>query len=383
MTKTTMICFITGVVALVLSMLFGSGCGPTPTSRGGIAAGGTVLGEATGEGGGPGGHGTVTIDLSMGAGATAGTGGNVGTSSGTAPEQTCGTTTVDTRRAEADVLIVLDRSSSMTSSMVDDSDCRKDDPGCTTRLQAVVSGVQAVVANNPGIRWGLELFTTPKKAMCIVSGPPQVEVGPTSAAAIASQLATLTTASSTPTAAAISLAIDYLKTVADGNNKVILLATDGIPNCADGTTDSDGMPGTLDAVRAARAAGFLVYVIGIGPEVGKLNELAKNGGTGSYYPATSPAELNSALSSIATKVSATCSYKVGQAPPDKGLVYVYVDKTYVARDESDGWIVDAADPTGATVTLTGTYCSKMLAGATSQVQIVFGCPNVPPDRVIP
>ena len=64
-------------------------------------------------------------------------------------------------------------------------------------------------------------------------------------------------------------------------------------------------------------------------------------------------------------------------------LFTYVDKTYLAKDDSNGWILDPSDPTGATVTLTRSYCANMLAGTTTPVQIIFGCPNVPRDRVIP
>jgi Mg-chelatase subunit ChlD len=373
MKKPTAVRLLTGLAVLAYAATWSSSCGSTDTV--GVPGGSSGHGGAAGAGGND-----ITINLT---GATpsspAGSGGQPGT---IAPQENCGATTVDSKRAEADVLIVLDRSSSMTSNIGDDSDCRGGS-SCTTRLQAVVTGIQAVVSGNPGIRWGLELFTTPKKSLCTVSGLPQVDVGPDTASAIQSQLASITTASSTPTAAAIKVATDYLKTVHDGNNKVILLATDGVPNCADGTTDSDGMPGTLEAVRAASAAGFLVYVIGIGPEVGNLNELARTGGTNSYYPVSSTAELNAALSSIAKAVATTCTYKVAKAPPDKGLVFVYVDKKFVGEDDADGWTFDPSDATGATVTLTGAYCEDILSGAATQVQIIFGCPNVAPPVLIP
>jgi hypothetical protein len=70
-------------------------------------------------------------------------------------------------------------------------------------------------------------------------------------------------------------------------------------------------------------------------------------------------------------------------PPDKNLVYVYVDKVLVTKSDSNGWVFDSTDPTSATGTLTGTYYQNMSSGVTSQIQIVFGCPNTVPASVIP
>ena len=284
------------------------------------------------------------------------------------------------------------------STTADNVECTAGDPNCVSRMAVVVPAVGAVVTDNPGINWGLEFFPTPNSSgYCGVSSTPQVEVGPNTADAIKKQLAAYTTQLSTPTAAALNVATAYLKTVNDGNNKVILLATDGLPNCAGYTAaptggrgggagamawGTDDMPGTTSAVTAAMKAGFPVYVIGIGPPIGvaNLSSLAVAGGTKSYYSVTSTAELSAALASIAKVVSATCTFKAATVPPDKNLVYVYVNTKLVAKDDSNGWKFDGADTTNSTVVLTGSYCDDMMANG-SKVQIVFGCPNVVPEPI--
>jgi hypothetical protein len=229
---------------------------------------------------------------------------------------------------------------------------------------------------------GLELFSAPDGARCEVADAPQAPIGADSAAAIQSTLAALTTATSTPTTAALAAATRYLQSVNDGNNKAILLATDGLPNCgtSSGGRNGDDLTGATTAAAAAQEAGFPVYVIGIGPN---LDALAQAGGTGNYFPVTSTAELNTALTFIATVVSATCTFKANTAPPDQDLVYVYVDKKLVEQNAGDGWTFDASDPTYSTITLTGGVCDDMLAGLTTQVQILFGCPDTVPPGVIP
>lgn len=303
-------------------------------------------------------------------------------------EVTCkSATTTKTTRLQADVLIVLDRSASMDWNIDAEGYCPRNSRSCTSRLDAVVQAVGQVVSNNPNIRWGLELFATPNESgYCAVSPTPQVQVGTNTAAAIKSELAGFTTSLSTPTRAAIDVATTYLKTLADGNSKAILLATDGIPTCAvDQSWDTEDMPGAVAAVAAAKKAGFPVYVIGMGPSksIGNLNQLAQAGGTGSYYPVTSTSALAAALASVAKMATATCSFKATKAPATPELVYVYVDRHLVARDEREGWTFDEDDPTYATIVLTGSYCKAVQDGDTQGVQIVTGCPDVPPPEVLP
>jgi hypothetical protein len=81
---------------------------------------------------------------------------------------------MSTKRANADVLLVLDRSESMTSILTSDTQRQAGATNCSLRLAAVVAGVNSVVSNNPDIHWGLELFVSPaSSSTCVVSGTPQ------------------------------------------------------------------------------------------------------------------------------------------------------------------------------------------------------------------
>jgi hypothetical protein len=343
-----------------------AGCGSSPDTIGGPTAGSGATGSGT---------------FSIG-GSSGNPSGNGGVSGGTTlPDGTCGSTTANTSRAQADILVLLDNTQSMRWGLSSDTDCNT--PNCS-RQSVVVPAVNDVVANNPGINWGLELMIVPNNTgTCEVYKTPQVPVGANTATDIKSILAKVQLGLSTPTAASLQSATDYLKTVSDGNEKAILLATDGQPNCRAGADwSTEDLAGASTAAEAALKAGFPVYVVGIGPSVSNLTALAKAGGTNDYYPATSPAQLGTALASIAKVVSATCTFKANATPPDKTLVYVYVDKKLVEKGDAKGWKFDGTDSTGATITLTGSYCDDMMSGKTTQVQIVFGCPNVPPPSVI-
>lgn len=352
--------------------------GGTSTGEGGTSAmGGVFINPQLGQGGqsgtGAGGGGGLTLSTSP---------------ISTSPEGLCGTTTISTNRAPTDVLVVLDRSGSMAESIGGDCYCNGAQGGvsacptkanCTDRWSAVKTAVGNTVAANPNINWGLSFFSA--SGNCGVSLRPQVLIGPDSGAAIQSLIGSTIPNSYTPTAAAINAAAIYLSGVNDGNTQTILLATDGNPNCGVGQpNDADDMPATLQAIDAAYAKGFQVFVVGIGPSATNLGQMAVHGGTTDYYPATSPEQLYSALAQISKIVGATCTFESPQTPPDVAQVWVYVDKGFVAQDPSNGWAFGA---TSSTVVLTGTYCDNMLAGLTSKVEILFGCAEAQPPAFIP
>jgi len=355
---------------------------------------------STSGGGGNGGVGGVTItptDFLGGAPGTGGNGGTSGTSSNV--EGTCGDTTITPNKAPVDVLVVLDRSDSMGYSMGDDcyctsypaslrqgSLCDPQPDNCGDRWTVVSAAVDQTVAANPQLNWGLDLFSAPNSPSCSVSLVPQVLVGANNVSQIQSLLAAIDLQLWTPTAAAVNAARMYLEALNDGNDKVILLATDGEPNCKNGKAASDDdMPATSAAVAAAAAEGFPVYVVGIGPSfaVANLDQLAQVGGTGHYYPADSAQSLADSLATISKIVSTTCEFQTPTSPPDDSKVYVYVDKTLinqVATSAEDGWMFGA---TSSDIVLTGSYCTSLLGGAPSTVQIIFGCKDYIPPINIP
>ena len=357
------------------------------------------VGEGNGGGGGVGGP--VVINptpigsgqgASTGSGASSGSGSSGGTGTSATPtgDVNCGSTISSTSHEPADVLLVLDRSGSMNYSIAADCYCSRQAAGssgtvcpntsnCTTRWPALTTAVNATLTSATSIHWGLKLFTSPGSNECGVNRGVEVGIGDNSAGAIQSQIAGVSPSNATPTAAAITAATNYLKTVTDPNNKVILLATDGEPNCANGSANTTDVQGTVKAIAAAKSAGFLVYVIGIGPSVGNLDSFASAGGTGKYYPATSSADLASALESIKKSVT-TCTFTSPTAPPDPNNVAVYLDKNLVPKDDNNGWSFGANNQT---FVLNGSTCAKITSGAASNVQILFGCPLVPGDTPPP
>jgi hypothetical protein len=279
----------------------------------------------------------------------------------------------------ADVLLVLDRSGSMNYSIHQSCSC---DPtsnpqvvcddlvNCKTRWSSLGEALGITLSSTPFLRWGLKVFSSPNVGPCAVTGGVEVPVGADTTAAIQAQIAAIAPAGETPTAAAILATTAYLETQADTNSKVILLATDGDPNCGGEVPSvyNEDMEGTTAAIKQARNAGFLVYVIGMG-KVGNLEALAQAGGSGSYYPAQSPEEINKALASISK--AATCTFALVSMPSDPTGVAVYLDKMTIPQDAADGWTFGA---NAQTVLLHGSSCDRTLSDPASVVQVLFlGC----------
>jgi hypothetical protein len=377
---------LTGTVVFSLILATSPGCGSPDQVGGGGHSGHSDGGSA----------GTPTYNLDASVTGKGGSGGS-GTS-GVLPtdDANCGTQTNSTTKQPADVLLVLDRSGSMNNDIGQECQCTgstgsggvdpcSDPTTCKDRWTTLCSAVAATVSSTPDIHWGLKLYTTPNSRSCDVSSQVEVPIAANAGSQIESAIQSTKPENNTPTAAAIIAATAYLKTVNDPNNKVILLATDGQPNCKSGSRDSStpDVDGTIAAIQAARQAGFLVYVVGIGPSVGNLNSFADAGGTTQYYPATSPTQLAAALASISTTV-ASCTFTLATKPPDVNNVAVYLDKAIVQQDPAsapaNGWSFGA---NSQAIQLNGSTCERIKSGQASVVQVLFGCPGQLPPKNIP
>lgn len=352
-----------------------SGEGNGPESSG--ATGGSKSGSSKGTG--------ITIEVP-----TSDAGAERADASATV-DANCGSTTSKLERKPADLLLVLDRSESMTRAMDSSDSCDATDSNCSQRWATMRAALQTVLeSSSTDVLWGLKFFTTPSTSTtktsgrnggsgsgssgnCYVSSGVEVAVTANTAVSIESQIDQAGTASTTPTRLAIQAAAAYLGTVTDDNPKYILLATDGEPNCAEGSigsTNSD-LPATIAAIQSANDAGYKVFVIGVGPETGNLTALAEAGGTERYYPATTPDELSNALTTIVGTVAAGCTYKISQPPPaNPNAIGVYIDKALVARSDTNGWTYDASK---AAIVINGDYCEELTSGQKTLVEIFLPC----------
>jgi hypothetical protein len=240
----------------------------------------------------------------------------------------------------------------------------------------------------------------------------------------------------TPTAASLTA---LLPTVAALRGRtVVLLATDGGPNCnPDAMCDANHCipnierqigcstatnccdpsiygpgscldeDGTKTAVANLFAKGIKTYVVGIpgsAPYATLLNELAAAGGTvragmpTSYYDVQHIAELDDVLATIGSTVTLSCQIHLAAPPPDSGYVNLYLDGQLVkygpdgwtwgplepdagsngerdAQDEADGEPATEAAAPHTEIDLIGNACTMLTSGKYRKLQVVFGCPT--------
>jgi hypothetical protein len=226
-----------------------------------------------------------------------------------------------------DLLIVLDRSGSMnedSTGMMCSGGC-----GANSKWAQVTTSINQVVGQTQSmVNWGLKFFGTGTGSSCVVADGAAVPPDTMTAAAIAAAIAAPANQPSTrtPTRAAETSAGNYLAGLtARPNPKYILLATDGLPNCAaTGGTDTPDEQGAITAVTNVAAMGFPTFVIGIATNAaveGTLNSMAMAGGrpravTPMYYPVQNGADLATALGQIQTMVALPCQFQLGGVPSD-------------------------------------------------------------------
>jgi hypothetical protein len=202
------------------------------------------------------------------------------------------------------------------------------------------------------------------------------------------------------------------KLMAEAQPRVILLATDGGPNCNAGASCGpseciiniegecppnencceppeglvenclDRQP-TVDAIIALENEGTPVYVIGIpGSELFSvvLDQMALYGGVPLenqpqyYYRVDDLDQLGQTFKDIAREL-VSCTFDLADPPATQGLTNVYLDDQVVPLDPENGWVWVDED----TVELVGAACEALKDGQIESVQIVSGCPTETPQ----
>jgi MYXO-CTERM domain-containing protein len=210
------------------------------------------------------------------------------------------------------VLIVLDKSSSMTETL----------SGGQTKWQAARNAVTNVVTQHGGIYFGLMVFPNPSQCS---AGSVNVDVGPNTASSISANLASAPPPSGnyTPMSQTLDVAAGYSPLLTGTQRNFVLLITDGWQWCYPYDSSTRFWPVT--AVQGLRAKGIKTFVVGFGSAVDvlTLNRMAYEGGTSPagcnqngtdptaanrcYFQTDSQADLDAALNQIARATSAeTC-----------------------------------------------------------------------------
>jgi len=271
--------------------------------------------------------------------------------------QNCIEANPTTMNLPPDVLIVLDRSGSMTEDLSGNT-CNGG-CGATSKWSIATMTLASYLPTvETTVNWGLKLFASGNTGgSCTVSSGAEVMPAPMNASAITQRLSPVQPGSSTPTTMAVMAASAYLKTLNDGNPKFILLATDGIPTCgsamcAAGVNTGGSLTQCDDAnaIAAVKSVhdndGIPTFVLGIGtansPGDSTLSQMAVNGGfprasTPSYYPIGSADDLTQAFQAI-TQTVGQCFFSVTPVPKSAtDITGVTGDGNPIPQDGTDGW----------------------------------------------
>jgi hypothetical protein len=251
------------------------------------------------------------------------------------------------------ILILLDQSGSM-----------KDPVEETTRWAAATSSLfEATAALEVDAQFGLIGFPrhvvlddTDDAQTC--SADLYVNPALSSAAAIEGAIKIETpTKGHTPVRAALTLARTELnQPVYQGENRYVILVTDGLPNCAPGATERWHIDYTVpDLVAQLAADGIRTFVVGydIAALAGQwsppndtyyahelADAMAQAGGTEMHRPVSSGEEFINVLTDITQSV-APCAFELAAAPQGgPEYVRVTVDDIDYPFDDPSGWYLE-------------------------------------------
>jgi hypothetical protein len=286
----------------------------------------------------------------------------------------CGNQQLQAGVVPPNVLLVLDRSCSMTDKVAQ-----------LTKWQIAVAALDKLLAGYAdAIRFGLILFPDITGKPCTQDQIP-FPVGAGNAPKIQALLKAALAKTDPyypdgPCVTNIDTAMQQAATdpgLADpARSSFIVLLTDGKQA---GCNDGGGDAGTTKTIQDLLAKKVPTFVIGFGAAVdpAQLDIFAAAGGRPSgdpshkFYKAEDQTSLDAALAGIAGKAFG-CVLKLTQLPPDAGKLFVFFDGKSVARDPShkQGWDYDAASNQ---ITFYGTACSDLTDGKVKKLDIIYGC----------
>lgn len=312
---------------------------------------------------------------------------------------TCTASSTNLYPRPAEVLLVVDRSTTMAETIASDGD---------TRWSAMLDGIGLATSANPGNEaFGLMFFPKPSEVGNCCTMPaddqsPSIEVAPdvTAARAIASVLADSDASGvGAPTARALIQAANYLSARTTSTSKYVVLISGSEPTCpgdalCDDATSTDDTRAKETVTQIASVLGIKVGVVAIALPSSNNSlqpssrqqlfiDLATLGGLRNtsqsqpaYYPAGTAPELETALDALATRMlSCTLALPTAVAWPDSVALSIHGDWISQDTTHQEGW--DYGDH-GASIVLYGKACdeAKATQGA-GPFQFIASCPALP------
>ena len=311
-------------------------------------------------------------------------GGNTGQNDASS-EEICGGAAIAIEALPPDLLVVFDRSCSMRrlyeSTEPYTFGSGPDDP--MTRWGMSKNALDKIMSQYESrIRFGLMVFPRPYQGC---GDAPTVNVMPDIAnrSEILDKLQQVNPweacptglqPGETPTGDALASVVDQDMFEPSVRDAYVLLMTDGLATC--GATAS-GLGQLVDAIRAQGAKTAAVGLGDIQDPVAAemMNAIGQAGGVKTsspwYWYAEDPVGLSEAIGDI-VQGALSCSFKLGEQPPDIDKIYAYLDGNDVAADPNNGWTYDAASQT---IEFHGSSCDQVQSGQVKNVSVKFGCPD--------
>jgi hypothetical protein len=311
----------------------------------------------------------------------------------------------DSRKAETfplDMFIMMDQSSSMSATVA--GGVQWDlivsalsqflmDPGSA----GMSAGIQYFGLDDGSFNWFGLNDTISCNAADYAKPDVPITLLPGGASAIVDSLHRHGPTGNTPTTPALQGAIEYATTWATQNpthRVVVVLATDGIPNGCSSTVAGVAAVAKMGAEASTKIP---TYVIGVGPEVVSLDQVAVAGGTGKALIVDTSQDASksflAAMNSVRNAAQLPCelqipSPKSGESPdfdkvnvaytpgsgPDAGkrTTILRVPDETACDPAAGGWYYD--DPQAPTkMNLCDATCSTVTSDSSGKVDVLVGC----------
>jgi hypothetical protein len=322
--------------------------------------------------------GCLGSDPGHGGGGSGGTGGSgaSGGGNGIPQEPTgCGKQTfpIMASKVSPNIMMTVDESGSMKDPIAGSA---------MSKWMTLVGAVNDLFMKYSGsAQWGLSIFPhTPSNACG--AGQVDIAVAANTTQGILTRLNAMTDATiggNTPTNSTLQAELGSAAGLADATkSNYVLLMTDGQPNCGG---DAKAVAATI-AQLYAQTPSVRTFIVGIGDgassDPGALNSWADAGhtaraGATKYYQVNTAADLANAFTDIVNGV-ASCTYSLTMKPADASLIVAYIGGTAVPQDAANG---TTYDPGSNSLVFHGTSCDQIKSGASSSLDIVYGCPAGP------
>jgi hypothetical protein len=316
----------------------------------------------------------------------------------------CGGDLIELSATPPNVMLVLDKSGSMTQHANDwdhDNDPNTPDVSRWTSLYDTVDSL--LTRYDDTVNFGTVLFPSADAQTsggaglaCLMEDEAEVPVAPNNRQAIVAAIPgrTAGTSGGTPARFGILNAVDHLTDITAEGSRAIVLVTDGEANCIPGEQDfSAEYDAELEtAVESAYADnGIPTYVVGIDIDDDNLsgddprtlqeamNDIAVVGGVPRdaaerFYNVTDHDALQAALDDIAARVS--CTVTLDEIPNDPDNVELTIDgQAFDQVDtctDGDGWRFTTDQAPYNTIELCGDACDAFVAAGALQTR--YMCP---------